>query len=118
MVKPGLNLLCTPGNDVESTTAEVASGANVVLFTTGLGTPTGNPVTPVIKIASNTKLYDKMHDIIDINTGTIIEGEETIEQAGERILDYIIKAASGEVEVASVRNRQDDFIPWKRGVSL
>jgi altronate hydrolase len=116
--KPGLNLLCTPGNDVESTTAEVASGANVVLFTTGLGTPTGNPVAPVIKLSSNTQLYKKMHDIIDIDTGTIIEGQESIEQAGERILDYVIKVASGEVEVSAVRNGQDDFIPWKRGVSL
>lgn len=118
VTKPGLNLLCTPGNDVESTTAEVGSGANIVLFTTGLGTPTGNPIAPVVKLSSNTVLYQKMHDIIDINTGTIIEGEETIEQAGERILDYVIKAASGEIEVASVRNGQDDFIPWKRGVSL
>ncbi|RYE04421.1 MAG: altronate dehydratase, partial [Sphingobacteriaceae bacterium] len=118
VTKPGLNLLCTPGNDVESTTAEVASGANVVLFTTGLGTPTGNPVAPVIKIASNTKLYHKMRDIIDLNTGTIIEGEETIEQAGERILDYVIRVASGEIEVSAVRHGQDDFIPWKRGVSL
>jgi altronate hydrolase len=116
--KPGLNLLCTPGNDVESTTAEVASGANIVLFTTGLGTPTGNPVAPVVKISSNTALYNKMRDIIDINTGTIIEGEETIEQVGERILDYVIKVASGELEVSAVRHGQDDFIPWKRGVSL
>ncbi|MBV4359471.1 UxaA family hydrolase [Pinibacter aurantiacus] len=116
--KPGLNLLCTPGNDVESTTAEVASGATVVLFTTGLGTPTGNPITPVAKLASNTKLYNKMRDIIDINTGTIIEGEETIQQAGERILEYVIGIASGEIEVAAVRHGQDDFIPWKRGVSL
>jgi altronate hydrolase len=118
VTKPGLNLLCTPGNDVESTTAEVGSGANIVLFTTGLGTPTGNPVAPVVKLASNTILSNKMHDIIDINTGTIIEGEETIEQAGTRILEYVIKVASGEIEVASVRNGQDDFIPWKRGVSL
>jgi altronate hydrolase len=118
VTKPGLNLLCTPGNDVESTTAEVASGANVVLFTTGLGTPTGNPITPVIKIATNTKLYNRMSDIIDINTGTIVEGDETIEQAGERILDYIIKVASGEIEVSAVRHGQNDFIPWKRGVSL
>jgi altronate hydrolase len=116
--KPGLNLLCTPGNDVESTTAEVASGANVVLFTTGLGTPTGNPVAPVIKLSSNTTLYKKMHDIIDVDTGTIIEGQESIEQTGERILDYVIKVASGEIEVSAVRNGQDDFIPWKRGVSL
>jgi altronate hydrolase len=118
VTKPGLNLLCTPGNDVESTTAEVGSGANIVLFTTGLGTPTGNPIAPVIKISSNTTVYKKMHDIIDINTGTIIEGEETIEQAGERILEYIIKVASGDIEVSAVRHLQNDFIPWKRGVSL
>ncbi|WP_026463893.1 UxaA family hydrolase [Adhaeribacter aquaticus] len=118
VTKPGLNLLCTPGNDVESTTAEVASGANVVLFTTGLGTPTGNPIAPVVKIASNTTLFTRMRDIIDINTGTIIDGEETIEQAGERILDYVIGVASGEIEVSAVRHGQDDFIPWKRGVSL
>ncbi|HEX8334521.1 MAG TPA: altronate dehydratase family protein [Segetibacter sp.] len=118
VTKQGLNLLCTPGNDVESTTAEVGAGANIVLFTTGLGTPTGNPIAPVIKLSSNTKLYERMSDIIDINTGTIIEGKETIEQAGERILDYVIKVASGEVVAKSVKNGQDDFIPWKRGVSL
>jgi altronate hydrolase len=118
VTRPGLNLLCTPGNDVESTTAEVASGANIVLFTTGLGTPTGNPIAPVVKIASNTALFDRMRDIIDINTGTIIEGQETIRQAGERILDYVIGVASGETEIAAVRHVQDDFIPWKRGVSL
>jgi altronate hydrolase len=118
VTQPGLNLLCTPGNDVESTTAEVGSGANLVLFTTGLGTPTGNPIVPVVKIATNTNLYNKMSDIIDLNTGTIIEGEETIEQAGARILDYVIQVASGEVEVSAVRHGQDDFIPWKRGVSL
>ncbi|WP_151089099.1 UxaA family hydrolase [Hymenobacter baengnokdamensis] len=117
VTKPGLNLLCTPGNDVESTTAEVGSGANVVLFTTGLGTPTGNPIAPVVKISSNTKLAERMPDIIDLNTGTVIDGEETIEQAGERILDYVIQVASG-LEVSAVRHGQTDFIPWKRGVSL
>jgi altronate hydrolase len=59
-----------------------------------------------------------MSDIIDINTGTIIDGEETIEQAGERIPDYVIKVASGETVVAAVRHDQEDFIFWKRGVSL
>lgn len=118
VTRPGLNLLCTPGNDVESTTAEVGAGANIVLFTTGLGTPTGNPIAPVIKLSSNTALAKRMPDIIDINTGTIIDGEETIEQAGERILDYVIKVASGEITVAAVRHGQDDFIIWKRGVSL
>ncbi len=116
--KSGLNLLCTPGSDVESTTAEVAAGANIVLFTTGLGTPTGNPVTPVIKLSTNTAMAKRMPDIIDINCGTIIEGEETVEQAGERILDYVIQVASGEIEPKAVQLGQDDFIPWKRGVSL
>ncbi|WP_291910221.1 UxaA family hydrolase [Chitinophaga sp. CB10] len=116
--RPGLNLLCTPGNDVESTTAEVGSGANIVLFTTGLGTPTGNPIAPVLKLSSNTKLFQHMPEIIDINTGTIIDGEETIEEAGQRILDYVIEVASGNIPAKSVVNGQDDFIPWKRGVSL
>jgi len=116
--QPGLNLLCTPGNDVESTTAEVAAGANLVLFTTGLGTPTGNPISPVVKLSTNTKTFEKMPDIIDINCGTIIEGEETIEQAAHRILDYAIQVASGEIQPKAVLLGQDDFIPWRRGVSL
>jgi altronate hydrolase len=118
VTKKGLNLLCTPGNDVESTTAEVASGATVVLFTTGLGTPTGNPICPVVKLSSNTALKNRMPDIIDINTGTIIDGEETIEAAGERIFEYLIGVASGTTKVSAVLHGQDDFIPWKRGVSL
>lgn len=116
--KPGLNLLCTPGNDVESTSAEVGSGANIVLFTTGLGTPTGNPIAPVVKLATNTKLAQRMPDIIDINTGTIISGEVSIEEMGEEILEFVIKAASGEVQTKAELLHQDDFIPWKRGVSL
>lgn len=116
--KPGLNLLCTPGSDVESTTAEVASGANIVLFTTGLGTPTGNPVAPVVKLSTNSKLYNKMPDIIDINCGTIIDGQETITEAAERIFDYIIEVAGGLKQPKAVLLGQDDFIPWKRGVSL
>ncbi len=116
--KPGLNLLCTPGNDVESTTGTTGSGAQIILFTTGLGTPTGNPVSQVIKISTNTKLAQKMPDIIDFNTGSIISGEKTIEQVGEEILDFIIEVASGRITAKAVELGQDDFIPWKRGVSL
>ncbi|WP_298537417.1 UxaA family hydrolase [uncultured Algibacter sp.] len=118
VTKPGLNLLCTPGNDVESTTGLVGSGCNVVVFTTGLGTPTGNPVAPVLKMSSNTNLYERMNDIIDINAGTVITGEDTIESMGEKILDHIIKVASGEVPSKAVLHGNNDFIPWKRGVSL
>src|SRR5204863_7361631 len=84
--KPGLNLVCTPGNDVEATTGKAASGATLILFTTGLGTPTGNPVTPTIKIATNSRLAKNMSDIIDIDTGGIINGNKTIQQMGEEIL--------------------------------
>jgi altronate hydrolase len=117
-IKKGLNLVCTPGNDVEATTGKAASGATLILFTTGLGTPTGNPICPTIKVASNTALAKRMADIIDIDTGGIIEGEKTIAQMGEEILEYCIKAASGEVVPKAVLLNQDDFIPWKRGVSL
>lgn len=116
--KPGLNLVCTPGNDVEATTGKAASGATLILFTTGLGTPTGNPICPTIKVATNSRLAKRMGDIIDIDTGAIIEGEKTIEQMGEEILEYCIKAASGDVIPKAVQLNQDDFIPWKRGVSL
>ncbi|WP_308993495.1 altronate dehydratase family protein [Mariniflexile litorale] len=117
VAKSGLNLLCTPGNDVESTTGLAGSGCNIILFTTGLGTPTGNPITPVIKVSSNTKLFKKMSDIIDFNTGTIIEGSTTIENTGESLLDYVIEVASGK-QTKARQLRQDDFIPWKRGMSL
>ncbi|MBU2946187.1 UxaA family hydrolase [Zobellia uliginosa] len=116
--KKGLNLLCTPGNDVESTTGLAGSGCNVICFTTGLGTPTGNPIAPVIKLSSNNALSSRMKDIIDFNTGTVITGEDTIETKGEELLEYIIKVASGEVIPAAVRLGQEDFIPWKRGISL
>lgn len=115
---PGLNLLCTPGNDVESTTGLAGSGANIILFTTGLGTPTGNPICPVIKVATNHKLTNRMPDIIDFNSGTVITGEDSIESCGDKLLDLIIQVASGEVKTKAEQNRNYDFIPWKRGVSL
>jgi altronate hydrolase len=114
----GLSLQCTPGNDVECVTAQVGAGANLVLFTTGLGTPTGNPITPVIKISTNSKLADRMADIIDIDTGAIIDGASTIEAMGESILETMIEVASGRRQSKAEILRQDDFIPWKRGVSL
>jgi altronate hydrolase len=114
----GLHLQCTPGNDVECVTAQVGAGASVILFTTGLGTPTGNPVAPVIKISTNSDLAKRMQDIIDIDTGSVISGDKTIEQMGETILESVVRVASGEVRTKAEALGQDDFIPWKRGVSL
>jgi altronate hydrolase len=116
--EPGLNLQCTPGNDVECVTAQVAAGANVVLFTTGLGTPTGNPVAPVVKISTNSDLARRMQDIIDVDAGPIISGEKSVEEMGESILESIIQIASGEIRTKAESLGQDDFTPWKRGVSL
>jgi altronate hydrolase len=118
ITKPGLTLLCTPGNDVECTTAMVGSGANMVLFTTGLGTPTGNPIAPVVKISSNTQLANKMSDIIDIDTGGIITGEKSIDEMADEMLEFIIDVASGTIKTKAAILNQNDFIPWKRGVSL
>ncbi len=115
---PGLNLQCTPGNDVEAVTAQAGAGATIVLFTTGLGTPTGNPITPVIKLSTNTILAERMSDIIDIDTGPVIRGESSVEQMGEAILNLVIDVASGTTHTKAEVLRQDDFIPWKRGVSL
>jgi len=114
----GLNLQCTPGNDVECVTAQTGAGASVVLFTTGLGTPTGNPIAPVIKLSTNTALAQRMPDIIDIDTGPIVEGDVTIEEMGERILELVAQVASGAIRTKAEVNGQEDFIPWKRGVSL
>src|SRR5947208_1673008 len=116
--EPGLNLQCTPGNDVECVTAQVGAGANVVLFTTGLGTPTGNPIAPVVKLSTNNALAKRMPDIIDVDTGPVISAESTIERMGEQILDFVIQVANGEVRPKAEQKSQEDFIPWKRGVSL
>jgi altronate hydrolase len=114
----GLVLYCTPGNDVESTTAIAGGGCNLILFTTGLGTPTGNPVCPTLKIATNTELAQRMADIIDFDTGSIIRGERSIPEVAEDLLELCIQVASGEVMPKAVALGQDDFLPWKRGVSL
>jgi altronate hydrolase len=116
--KKGLSLLCTPGGDVESTTAMAGSGANLMVFSTGLGTPTGNPITPTLKISTNTELANKLPDLIDFDTGPIIRGESSINDLGKDLLNLLIETASGRYVPKAVLLGQDDFLPWKRGVSL
>lgn len=116
--RPGLNLLCTPGNDVESTTGLAGSGANLIAFTTGLGTPTGNPVSPTLKIASNTALAERMPDLIDFDAGPIIGGQRSIAELGAELLQLLIDTASGDYLTKAEQLDQNDFIPWKRGISL
>ncbi|WP_317040478.1 UxaA family hydrolase [Hymenobacter coccineus] len=117
-VEPGLHLLCTPGNDVLATTGMAASGATLILFTTGLGTPTGNPITPTVKISTNTRLAARMPDLIDFDAGPVVAGAETIAENGERLLHWLVGLASGEYLTKAELLGQDDFIPWQRDVNL
>jgi altronate hydrolase len=114
----GLNLCCTPGNDVESTTGLAGAGCNVMVFSTGLGTPTGNPVCPTLKVSTSTELALRMGDLIDHDSGPIIRGEHSVVENGEALFDLIVRTASGEYVPKAVRLGQFDFLPWKRGVSL
>ncbi|MBN2413110.1 altronate dehydratase [candidate division KSB1 bacterium] len=116
--KQGLNLLCTPGNDVESTTGLAAAGANLILFSTGLGTPAGNPIVPVIKIASNTTTATKFPDIIDFDAGPVIDGSKSITDLADDLFALVLKTAGGEYLTKAVLSGHDEFIPWKRDVSL
>ena len=118
VTKSGLNLVCTPGNDVLATTGMAGSGATIQLFTTGLGTPTGNPICPMVKLSTNTRLAEKLPEIIDIDCGPIISGEKSVEEMGEEVFNYIIQLASGEVNTKAMNLGQDDFMFWRRGVSL
>lgn len=118
VTEQGLTLLNTPGNDVESTTGLAGAGANLILFSTGLGTPTGNPITPTLKIASNSLLAKKMSDIIDFDSGKIISGDLSLEEAASELLKKCISVASGDEKCKAELLGQEDFIPWKRGVSL
>ena len=94
------------------------SGATIQLFSTGLGTPTGNPVSPVLKISSNSELPGRMPDIIDWDAGSVISGQETIEEVGRAIWELVLKTANGDYRCKAEQLGQNDFIPWKRGVSI
>lgn len=93
----GLYIMDTPGQDVESMAGMLAGGATILVFTTGRGTPTGSPIAPVIKVTANGQTYRNMEDNIDMDLSTVISGEESIEQAGERIFTEMIEVARGRL---------------------
>jgi altronate hydrolase len=116
---PGLVFMDSPGFDPVSATGQVASGANIICFTTGRGSVFGCKPTPSLKLASNTALYNRMSDDMDINCGTIIDGEETVEQAGQRIFDEILATASGKQTRSEVLGfGEEEFQPWLQGATL
>ncbi|MDW7673882.1 MAG: UxaA family hydrolase [Bacillota bacterium] len=102
--KGGLVIMDTPGNDAESITGMVAGGAQIVVFTTGRGTPVGCPIAPVIKVSTNTKNYYNMRENMDLNAGTILTDDNTIKNAGEEILQEIIEVANGKMTKAEILN--------------
>jgi len=113
----GLSLLCTPGNDVESVTGIVAAGANVVLFSTGLGTPTGNPIVPVLKVASNQDVATRLSELIDFDCGPVLDGRPLPEVAAD-LLALVVDTVSGRHQTKADCLHQHDFIFWKRDISL
>jgi altronate dehydratase large subunit len=112
--KKGLVWMDTPGHDIEQLTGMVAGGAQIVLFTSGRGTPTGSPIAPTIKIATNSLMFERMNDNIDINAGTIIEGKETPKEVGRRILSEVALVCSGKKTKAEIL-KQHDFGIWRIG---
>jgi altronate dehydratase large subunit len=96
----GLVIMDTPGNDIEQMVGMVAAGSQVAVFTTGRGTPTGSPIIPVIKVATNSHIATRMQDNIDLNAGLILEGSETLESMGRRIYGAILAVAQGELTKA------------------
>jgi altronate hydrolase len=111
---PGFNFMNTPGYDPVSLTGLAAGGCNVICFTTGRGSAIGFPTIPVIKIASNSNTYKRMTDNMDINAGTIADGEKTVQQVGREIFDMILRAASGEKTKAEILGHKE-FVPWRIG---
>lgn len=108
----GLNLMQGPGYDQESTPALVAAGATVVVFTTGNGTTIGNAIAPVIKLASNNRIFEKMNRDIDVSAGNVIEGTETIDEVGTRVFEHIRQVASGEIPAKAEENKHREFQFW------
>jgi len=115
-LKKGLVIMDTPGDDVESMSGMVAGGAQIIVFTTGRGTPAGNAVSPVIKVSSNSSTYKNMREHTDINAGKIIDGDSNIEELGQEIFNFILKVAEGFLTKAE-KSKQRDFSVNRIGIT-
>ncbi len=115
----GINLMQGPGYDQESTPGLVAAGATVVVFTTGNGTTIGNAIAPVIKLASNNRIFEKMSQDLDISAGNVIEGTESISQVGTRLFEHVRHVASGDIQTKAEILKHREFQFWaEQTVSL
>ena len=115
----GLHLMQGPGYDQESTPGLVAAGATVVVFTTGRGTTIGNAIAPVIKLASNTPVFERMSRDLDLSAGRVIDGTETIDEVGARVFEHVRRVASGEIPAKAEEHKHREFQFWaEQTVSL
>jgi altronate hydrolase len=115
----GFNFMDSPGYDPVSVTGQVASGANVICFTTGRGSCFGCKPVPSLKLATNTTMFNKMSEDMDVNCGTVIDGEETVEQVGKRVFELVLKTASGSKSKSELNGYGDEeFNPWQVGVVM
>tara|TARA_B100000609_G_C16774968_1_gene213752 strand:- start:117 stop:506 length:390 start_codon:yes stop_codon:yes gene_type:complete len=115
----GFNFMNSPGYDPVSVTGQVASGANVICFTTGRGSCFGFKPTPSIKISSNTNMYNKLSEDMDINAGSIMDNQKTLEDVGKEIFYDILEVASGKKTKSEINEYGDDeFSPWIIGATI
>ena len=114
----GLYFMDTPGHDIEQLTAFAAAGVNITVFTTGRGTPTGSAIMPTIKVATNTEMATALSDLIDMNSGTIADGTQTLEENGMQIYDLIIKIANGQLTKAEIGGHHEFNLSRLYGSSL
>jgi altronate hydrolase len=119
VTKQGFVFMDTPGYDPVSVTGQVAGGANIVCFTTGRGSCFGSKPVPSLKLATNTAMYCRMSEDMDINCGAIADGESTVEEMGERIFQLIIETASGKKSKSEIYGYgEEEFAPWHMGATL
>jgi altronate dehydratase large subunit len=105
--RKGLVLMDGTAADVRSSIGMMAAGAQVVVFTTGRGTPVGSPIAPVIKVSTNTRTYERMQDNFDVNAGVIVDGKDTIQGVGRRIFDEVVAVASGKLTRAEILGHRE-----------
>jgi len=119
VTKRGFVFMDTPGYDPVSATGQVAGGANMICFTTGRGSVYGCKPSPSLKLATNSALYKRMTEDMDVNCGTIVDGDETVQQCGQRIFELILRVASGEKSKSEALGfGADEFAPWTLGATM